>query len=76
MALWDHDMTARKRLPSAAEIRAAGDLAIEIMGKAVDKGLDVGGVAVRADGVTLLPKGESQLGDDFAEWKAQDAGGH
>lgn len=67
-------MTARRRLLSEKEILEAGDLAIRIMKDAVSQNLDVGGVAVRTDGVTLLPKGESPKGNAFDKWKAQDGG--
>ena len=64
-------MTARKRLPSSSEIEDAGRLAIQIMKDAAAQGLSIGGVDIRADGVTLLPKGESPKGSAFDGWKAQ-----
>ncbi|MEO1221606.1 MAG: hypothetical protein AAFY42_09710 [Pseudomonadota bacterium] len=63
-------MTARKRLPSEAEITTAGRLAIQIMKDAKAEGLSIGGVDIRADGVSLLPLGESSKGNAFDGWKA------
>lgn len=68
-------MTAKRRLLSKNEISEAGDLAIKIMAEAIAKGLPVGGVDIRGDGVTLLPKAESvSRGNAFDQWKAEDAG--
>ena len=53
-------MTAKRRLLPEAEIRAALDLAIEY-------GIEIGGVDIREDGVTVFAKGES--GNAFDQWK-------
>ena len=64
-------MTAKRRLLSNNEIRDAGDLALEIMSKALDRGLAIGGVDIRVDGVTIFPKTDLLHGGRFDDWKAR-----
>lgn len=64
-------MTAKRRLLSKNEILEAGDLALAIIAKASEQGLAIGGVDIRADGVTILPHGEQAKGGAFDAWKTR-----
>ena len=55
-------MTARRRLLPESEIRSTIELMREL-------GIEPGAVDVRADGITVYPKSQTQR-DDFDAWKA------
>lgn len=64
-------MTAKRRLLSKGEILEAGELALAIMARATEQGLAIGGVDIRADGVTIIPRGERAKGNAFDDWEAK-----
>lgn len=54
-------MTAKRRLVPESEIRATLDLL-------KDYGVEIGGVDIRADGVTIFPRAETP-GNAFDHWQ-------
>lgn len=61
-------MTAKRRLLPRAEI----DEALEMARDFLRLHPDIGGVDIRADGVTVFPKGENRAGSAFHDWQAKD----
>ena len=57
-------MTARRRLPPESEIRGTIELLREL-------GIEPGVVDIRADGITVYPKGDEVKGNAFDAWKKQ-----
>jgi len=61
-------VTAKRRLLPNVEIDEALDKALAFM----RANPDVGGVDIRADGVTVFPKSENRAGSAFDAWQAKD----
>jgi hypothetical protein len=59
-------VTAKRRLVPDAEVR-------KVLETLRDYGIEPGAVDVRADGVTVWPKGQQRIpGNDFDRWQAED----